>query len=222
MVRHTCLPLHATEFAYLTPIAPTHSQAARDGAPDAPASSFFFIIGDTSYGACCADEVAAQHLNADAIVHYGPTCLSPTARLPVIHVFGRRALRPDPQAAAASIAGALRRRNAEDGGGDPVARALLFYDLGYAHALPELGQLLGALLTDDGVQVVVASLPSGALEEKGGEDGSSGSSRSAQPQQQQEPQQGRRIVVAGGLQVSFLDGEEEKKKTVVAYIGASS
>lgn len=64
---------------------------------------FFFIIGDTSYGACCADEVAAQHLLADCIVHYGPACLSPTARLPVVHVFGRRPLR-DPQTAAAGIA----------------------------------------------------------------------------------------------------------------------
>lgn len=30
-----------------------------------------FVTGDTSYGSCCVDEVAAQHLKADAIVHYG-------------------------------------------------------------------------------------------------------------------------------------------------------
>ena len=36
-----------------------------------------FVLGDTSYGACCVDEVAAQHLSADVIVHYGRTCLSP-------------------------------------------------------------------------------------------------------------------------------------------------
>lgn len=198
---------------------------ARDGDdPDAPASPFFFIIGDTSYGACCADEVAAQHLNADAIVHYGPTCLSPTARLPVIHVFGRRVLRPDPQAVAASIAGALRRQNEEVGGADPVARALLFYDLGYAHAVPELGRLLGALLADDGVEVVVASLPSGALEGKEEEDGSGSSSSSSAPQQQQQQEQGRGTVVAGGLQVSLPDdgGEEKRTRTAVAYIGVKS
>ena len=46
-----------------------------------------YILGDTSYGACCVDEIAAEHINADVIVHYGRACLSPTARLPVIYVF---------------------------------------------------------------------------------------------------------------------------------------
>lgn len=47
------------------------------------------ILGDTSYGSCCVDEIAAEHVNADAVVHYGRSCLSPTARLPVIYVFTR-------------------------------------------------------------------------------------------------------------------------------------
>lgn len=46
-----------------------------------------YILADTSYSSCCVDEVAAEHVNADVIVHYGRTCLSPTSRLPVIHVF---------------------------------------------------------------------------------------------------------------------------------------
>ena len=46
-----------------------------------------YILADTSYGACCVDEIAAEHVNADVIVHYGRACLSPTARIPVIHVF---------------------------------------------------------------------------------------------------------------------------------------
>jgi len=53
-----------------------------------------YILGDTSYGACCVDEIAAEHVNADAVVHYGRACLSPTARLPVIYVFTVQAL-PD-------------------------------------------------------------------------------------------------------------------------------
>ncbi|KAH6902623.1 putative diphthamide synthesis protein-domain-containing protein [Coprinopsis sp. MPI-PUGE-AT-0042] len=48
-----------------------------------------FILADTSYGSCCVDEVAAQHANADAIVHYGYACMTKTARLPVIYVFGQ-------------------------------------------------------------------------------------------------------------------------------------
>lgn len=49
--------------------------------------STFYILGDTSYGACCVDEIAAEHVDADVIVHYGRACLSPTTRLPVIHIF---------------------------------------------------------------------------------------------------------------------------------------
>jgi diphthamide biosynthesis protein 2 len=47
----------------------------------------FYILADTSYGSCCVDEIAAEHANADVVVHYGRSCLSPTARLPVIYVF---------------------------------------------------------------------------------------------------------------------------------------
>ncbi|RPB28716.1 diphthamide biosynthesis protein [Terfezia boudieri ATCC MYA-4762] len=32
-------------------------------------------------------EIAAEHVSADVLVHYGRACLSPTARLPVIYVF---------------------------------------------------------------------------------------------------------------------------------------
>jgi diphthamide biosynthesis protein 2 len=54
-----------------------------------------FILADTSYGACCVDEVAAEHVDADVVVHYGRSCLSPTARLPVIYVFTTRPLSLD-------------------------------------------------------------------------------------------------------------------------------
>lgn len=50
------------------------------------------ILGDTSYGACCVDEVAAEHCSAEVVVHYGRSCLSPTARLPVIYVFTTKPL----------------------------------------------------------------------------------------------------------------------------------
>jgi diphthamide biosynthesis protein 2 len=45
------------------------------------------ILGDTSYGSCCVDEIAAEHVDADAVVHYSRACLSPTARLPVLHIY---------------------------------------------------------------------------------------------------------------------------------------
>jgi diphthamide biosynthesis protein 2 len=52
----------------------------------------FYILADTSYGSCCVDEIAAEHVNADVVVHYGRSCLSPTARLPVIYVFSTHSL----------------------------------------------------------------------------------------------------------------------------------
>jgi diphthamide biosynthesis protein 2 len=36
-----------------------------------------YILADTSYGSCCVDEIAAEHINADVVVHYGRACLSP-------------------------------------------------------------------------------------------------------------------------------------------------
>ncbi|EHL00664.1 putative Diphthamide biosynthesis protein 2 [Glarea lozoyensis 74030] len=50
------------------------------------------ILADTSYGSCCVDEIAAEHVSADVVVHYGRACLSPTARLPVIYVYTSRPL----------------------------------------------------------------------------------------------------------------------------------
>ena len=38
----------------------------------------FFIryLTGNSLGSCCVDEVAAQHVDADAVVHYGRACMS--------------------------------------------------------------------------------------------------------------------------------------------------
>jgi diphthamide biosynthesis protein 2 len=35
-----------------------------------------FVLGDTSYGSCCVDLVAARHANADCIIHYGRACMT--------------------------------------------------------------------------------------------------------------------------------------------------
>eukprot|EP00400_MALV-I_sp_L67-5_P000851 gene851-806_t len=51
----------------------------------------FFVAGDTNFGACCVDEVSADHYGADVVVHFGPSCQSSTSRLPCIYVFGARA-----------------------------------------------------------------------------------------------------------------------------------
>ncbi|CCG84954.1 protein of unknown function [Taphrina deformans PYCC 5710] len=56
---------------------------------EVPEDTALYVLGDTSYGSCCVDEVAAEHVNADALIHYGRSCLSPTNKLPIIYVFGK-------------------------------------------------------------------------------------------------------------------------------------
>lgn len=56
---------------------------------DAKTSSQVWILADTSYSPCCVDEVAAQHVLADVVVHFGDACLNPVASLAAVYVFGR-------------------------------------------------------------------------------------------------------------------------------------
>lgn len=42
-----------------------------------PMGTEFYTLADTSYGSCCVDEVAAEHVNCDALIHFGDACLSP-------------------------------------------------------------------------------------------------------------------------------------------------
>ncbi|KAI1638331.1 putative diphthamide synthesis protein-domain-containing protein [Biscogniauxia mediterranea] len=64
----------------------------KENTPSQVQGQRLYILADTSYSACCVDEIAAEHADADAVVHYGRACLSPTARLPVLHVFTRQKL----------------------------------------------------------------------------------------------------------------------------------
>lgn len=85
-----------------------------------------FILGDTSYGSCCVDEVAAQHLFADCVVHYGRTCLSATSKIPVIYVFGNAPIDVDScvDALASHISNAIA----------PGKAVVLLYEPSYRHA----------------------------------------------------------------------------------------
>ena len=68
------------------------------------------------------DEVAAEHVQADLVVHYGPAALTATARLPVLFVFGKAKI--DLDACIAAVCAALP-------GGGPL---LVTGDLAYAYA----------------------------------------------------------------------------------------
>lgn len=47
------------------------------------------ILGDVTYGACCVDDLSAQALGADLLVHYGHSCLVPVDNtvIPCLYVF---------------------------------------------------------------------------------------------------------------------------------------
>ncbi|OMP88572.1 Diphthamide biosynthesis protein 2 [Diplodia seriata] len=90
-----------------------------------------YILGDTSYGACCVDEVAAEHVDADVVVHYGRSCLSPTARLPVIYVFTTRPLELEP------VVEVFKQTYAEKG-----RKIVLMADIPYSHHLTLLFERL--------------------------------------------------------------------------------
>ncbi|XP_010741719.2 2-(3-amino-3-carboxypropyl)histidine synthase subunit 2 [Larimichthys crocea] len=86
-----------------------------------------FILGDTSYGSCCVDEVAAEHVGADCIVHYGSACLSPSKRLPLMYVFERRPVDLE------KCTSAFRELYP-----DTQSHIILLYDVSYVHAINDL------------------------------------------------------------------------------------
>lgn len=73
---------------------------------------------------CCVDEVAAEHVGADCIVHYGTSCLSPCRRLPLLYVFGKRPI--DVQQCAAAFKELYP---------DPQSHVIVLYDVTYSHAI---------------------------------------------------------------------------------------
>jgi diphthamide biosynthesis protein 2 len=127
-----------------------------------------FCLGDTTVGACCPDEVAALHLDADVLVHYGHACLSPTGTLPVIYSFGFAEI--DIPAAVTCITHEMEinpkqqdNEDASDADADAAAvrsctrRLLLLYEVGYHHAVEDLQ----TQLSEQGDLLVVAGqLPS--------------------------------------------------------------
>ncbi|GAA6014124.1 hypothetical protein JCM8202_005155 [Rhodotorula sphaerocarpa] len=107
-----------------------------------PAHKELYVLADTTYGSCCVDEVAAQHVDADFVVHYGHTCLSPTARLPVLYVLTKREI--DPDHAASSIASTSRASLDED----PPKAVIVLYDVAYAHKSHLVADALRSQLSD--------------------------------------------------------------------------
>ncbi|KAK1000325.1 Diphthamide biosynthesis protein 2 [Friedmanniomyces endolithicus] len=106
-----------------------HINAAhlKPGVDDEDSEERLCILADTSYGACCVDEIAAEHVDAEVVLHYGRSCLSPTARLPVIYVFTSKPLDIDE-----AVASFQQTYPAKD------EKVCLMADIPYHHNLPAL------------------------------------------------------------------------------------
>ncbi|OBZ73265.1 Diphthamide biosynthesis protein 2 [Grifola frondosa] len=89
---------------------------------------------------CCVDEVAAQHVDADAMVHYGHACMSQTSRLPVIYVFGKKDV--DPSHCATSLLESMNASSSDRTKGTIPLRC----DVAYAHRADVIAEKLRAAL----------------------------------------------------------------------------
>lgn len=83
-----------------------------------------YILGDTTCGSCCVDEITAQHINADGIIHFGHACLNPTIRLPVLHIL------PKEEFDTTKLSNEFKRVFS-----DCSKKILFFYDVAYAYKI---------------------------------------------------------------------------------------
>ncbi|KAI0739403.1 diphthamide biosynthesis protein [Daedaleopsis nitida] len=111
-----------------------------------------YVLADTSYGSCCVDEVAAQHVDADALVHYGHACMSQTSRLPVIYVFGKNTI--DSSHCVDTLFEAITTHSSITDRRNVVLR----YDVSYAHEIDSVVTRLRTKLPPH-TQVLYTQIP---------------------------------------------------------------
>lgn len=70
----------------------TDSCCKDTGASSVSSSQTIWILADTSYSPCCIDEVAAEHVHSDLVIHFGDACLNVVDKLPSAYVLGKPSL----------------------------------------------------------------------------------------------------------------------------------
>lgn len=140
------------------------ASATAAAAPAAEAASaaapLFYILGDSSHSPCCVDGIAAAHVNADLLVHYGEACLSAPPPLPVAYVF------PPPPAfvgrpvRAAAIVNAAARLLRSTAG---VSSVVVTADLAAVGGGGGLAALADAATTVPGVRVAAPVVDLGGV-----------------------------------------------------------
>lgn len=136
---------------HLLPDAPIVVQQLQSQLVDS-SSCLVFCLGDTTYASCCPDSIAAAHLQADVLVHYGHACLSELSscsqsnRLPVLYSFGQVPL-------SEQCLSVLQERIRNDN----VSKLLILYDLKYRGSVQELAKTLSEQFLD--IVVATGDLP---------------------------------------------------------------
>ncbi|KAG6372073.1 putative diphthamide synthesis protein-domain-containing protein [Boletus reticuloceps] len=97
-----------------------------------------YVLADTSYGNCCVDEVAAQHVDADLMVHYGHACMSKTSRLPVVYIFGRKPI--DAEDCVQQLSQIFA--SVPDAGETVTKTVLVRHEVGYTYQAGDIVKLL--------------------------------------------------------------------------------
>ncbi|KAF5368074.1 hypothetical protein D9758_004492 [Tetrapyrgos nigripes] len=116
-----------------------------------------YVLADTSYGRQAAytkSQVAASHVEADAVVHYGYACMSHPPRLPVIYVFGKKPI--DVDDCVSQLQKVLQ--SDQEGQGHPRT-VILRHDVVYTHKAALILDRLSEALASHQFQIHYVSVP---------------------------------------------------------------
>ena len=97
--------------------------------PESPSTSVF-VMADCIDGSCHVDEITAQHLGADCVVHFGADFIHASASVPVRFVLAQAHL-DEPSTADAIV---------EVAASNPGAAVVVAFELRYAHAMPAVAK----------------------------------------------------------------------------------
>ncbi|XP_057671047.1 2-(3-amino-3-carboxypropyl)histidine synthase subunit 2 [Diorhabda carinulata] len=91
-----------------------------------------YLLGDTAYESCCVDYIAAAHINADAIIHFGPVCFSKSsAAIPFINIYEKLPLNID-----------QLKDNFKETFKDENQQVVVIIDVGYIHLFDKIKSIL--------------------------------------------------------------------------------
>ena len=100
------------------------------------------VLGDVTYGACCVDDITAQQLGCQLLVHYGHSCLVPLQHtvVPVLYVFVEIQISV-PHLVDCCLA-TLTRDQLRNRNGAPVRTIYLLGTVQFRHALATAREML--------------------------------------------------------------------------------